>query len=96
MKKISRSCWHRVRLTARAALGVAGFYVLLLPAAAQAPADAIRKAAREEIEAATTQADFKKQELTRKYAAALESLEKKLTTAGDLALAELLLKKGDA
>lgn len=84
MKKISRSCWHRVRLTARAALGVAGLYALLLPAAAQAPADAIRKAAREEIEAATTQADFKKQELTRKYAAALESLEKKLTTAGDL------------
>lgn len=85
MKKLSKSLLNRGRLGSRTALGVAGFSVaLLLSSFAQAPADDIRKAAKEGIEAADTETAFKKQELAKKYAAALETLEKKLTTAGDL------------
>jgi len=85
MKKFTQSLSRSRRLGMRTALGVAGFSVtLVFTAVAEGPADAIRKAAREAIEAADTETTFKKQELAKKYAAALENLEKKLTAAGDL------------
>lgn len=87
MKKLSKSWFHRGRLGLRTALGVAGFSMALLlssPAQAPAEAEAIRKAAKEGIEKADTETASKRQALAKKYAAALENLEKKLTAAGDL------------
>ncbi len=46
--------------------------------------DAIRKAAKEQAEAADTDASFKKVELAKKYVVALNNLEKKLTGDGNL------------
>jgi hypothetical protein len=56
---------------------------LALSSAGEPIAD-IRKAAQTTLENADTDVTFKKQELAKKYAVALEALEKKLTSAGDL------------
>jgi hypothetical protein len=85
MKNSSQSSLNHGGFLSRNSLALAGLSLaLLFSAAAQDPAEAIRKAAREVIEAADTETTFKKQELAKKYAAALETLEKKLAAAGDL------------
>jgi len=58
--------------------------VALALSAAGDPIADIRKAAQTVVENADTTATFKKQELAKKYATALDALEKKLTGAGDL------------
>lgn len=63
---------------------VAPYLTALALIAAGDPLGDIRKAAQAVVENADTDANFKKQELAKKYATALEALEKKLTDAGDL------------
>ncbi len=67
----------------RAAI-VMGCLTILPFAMGQEFLETIRKVASEEIEAADTDVLFKKLELAKKYAAALDTLEKKLAAEGDL------------
>ncbi len=71
-----------VRLVALALMG--GWLAAIPPVFAQQAAEGLRKAADNEIQAADTEAMFKKVDLTLKYSTALEGLEKTLAASGQL------------